>query len=46
MALPITDFQLEFIKDLLRKGELRKNILLAFSKKWPGVSQATFTRVW
>ena len=44
MALPIIDFQLEFIKEQLLKGELRKNIFASFSKKWPGVSQPTFNR--
>ena len=36
--------QIEFIKDLLRKGDKRKDILDKFAKKWQNSSTTTFDR--
>ena len=37
--------QVEFIKDLLRKSNSRKNILSKFVKKWQGQSERTIDRM-
>ena len=41
---PSETSQIEFIKDCLRKGQLPKDVLSEFGKKWRNVSKRTFER--